>query len=104
MDDNPVDGCDRAALGPLAPGASTSNTCETVAGDDGFTNTATATGTDALGRSVTADDAATFAVIHPAIAVTKTATPTTAHPGDPILWTLSVTNTGDADLTNATVH
>ena len=81
---------------PLASGAWISFDVETSIYAD-VTNTATAYGTDALGKQVSAGDYASVDVIFPEIAVTKTG-PHYAHIGDTITYTITVENTGDCML------
>ena len=68
-------------------------------------NTATATGTDPLGNTVT--DNATASVdlndYTPSIVVTKTASPNPASLGDTIIYTYTVTNTGPVTADNLTL-
>jgi len=73
------------------------------------TNTVTATGVDALGGpkgTKTATASASVDVLNPAISVTKTVNggpSATTHSGDLVNYTITVTNTGDCDLTIGTV-
>jgi uncharacterized repeat protein (TIGR01451 family) len=74
-----------------------------VAGDpDKLVNTATVTGTDDLEKSVSSTDDATTTILRPAITITKTGT-TNAHVGDPVVYTLVVTNPGNTPLASVTV-
>ncbi len=89
----------------LAPGAFT--TCSAIylvplstSGD--VTNIVTASGTDPLGEVVTDIDDHTLDIIHPAIHIEKTG-PATAHEGDTVTYTFTVTNIGDIPLSNNTV-
>ncbi|MFE0020109.1 hypothetical protein [Amycolatopsis sp. NPDC059021] len=91
------------SLGTLEPQAKQTYTCTMVAGKDDFTNTATATGTDVTNRPVTATADAAVDVIHPAVAITKTASPAQVREGDTVTFTIVVTNTGDVPLTGVTV-
>jgi hypothetical protein len=88
---------------PLAAGASTSYQC-TAAPTTTLTNSATVTATDLSGQTVTGTGAGTVAVIHPAIALTKTPDQPQHRPGETVTYTLEVTNTGDAALTDVAVH
>jgi uncharacterized repeat protein (TIGR01451 family) len=65
-------------------------------------NTVVASGTDALGQTVTADDSHTLDVLHPSLQVVKSG-PVTAHEGDTVTYTFTVTNTGDIPLSSVTV-
>jgi uncharacterized repeat protein (TIGR01451 family) len=66
-------------------------------------NTATADGVDPLGRIVTSKSSHTTPVLHPAIAISKSANPTSANPGQTVVYTYTVTNPGDATLTTVGV-
>ena len=57
-------------------------------------NVATATGKDALGKTVESHDDHLVRVLHPAIDIEKTG-PATAVAGTPLAYTLTVTNPGD---------
>ncbi len=96
-------GCARSLSGPLAPGATQSYHCSLTAGDTDFVNTATVTGTDPAGHPVTDTALAAVNVIHPAITISKTVAPTDAQAGQPIVYTIVVTNSGDVPLANAVV-
>ena len=66
-------------------------------------NTASASGTDALGLTVTDTASWTVDILHPAIDVIKSANATKAYAGDIIEYTIVVKNTGDCPLYNANV-
>ena len=89
----------------LAAGASKQLTCtHTVTAGDGthYDNQACAQGVDAIGGAdgtVSDCDHVNVPILHPGIAVTKTAGETAAHVGDTIHYTIKVTNTGDTALT-----
>ncbi|WP_370948000.1 hypothetical protein AB5J62_10500 [Amycolatopsis sp. cg5] len=87
----------------LAPDAAQTYQCTVVAGADGFTNTATVTGTDPTGRPVTATDDATFTVLHPGISITKDVKGGPFRAGDTVTFSITVANTGDSPLTAVTV-
>ena len=69
------------------------------------TNAATATGKPPLGASVTDDDHSTVPVGESAVIdVTKTVkSGAPVKAGDPVVWTVTVKNTGNVTLTNVTV-
>ena len=95
--------CARAIPGPLAPAETQSYHCSVTAGDADFTNTATATGTDPTGHPATDTAQAPVNVIHPAITLSKTVTPSNTQTGQSIQYTIVVTNSGDVALANAVV-
>ena len=104
IDDNLAIGelCD---ANTLAPGASTNCTAHYLIPIPTILdviNTVTASGTDSLGRTVTATDQHDLDVIHPSIHVVKSG-PATAHEGDTVTYTFTVTNTGDIPLSSVTV-
>ena len=91
------------ATDKLAAGASWTYTCEhtVVDGDNGsYTNEACVIGEDGFGGDTGAEvcDTTTTEVIHPAIHVEKSGTPTTTHDGETVTYTYDVTNTGDTPL------
>ena len=87
-----------ALTGALAPGESRTTTCTAKAPIADGVNTATAVGTDELGKQVTATANAPAPTIAPAVEVTKTADPSVIHAGDAVTWTIAVRNTGDSPL------
>ncbi|UQX86903.1 DUF11 domain-containing protein [Jatrophihabitans telluris] len=102
VSDATAPGC-AVLLVDLAPGATADPiACTSIAGAD-VTNTATVSGTDPLGGTVSGSGSATVDVITPSIELTKTATPTVVHPGDPVTFTIIVHNTGDAALHAVTI-
>ncbi|MFC1969602.1 FecR domain-containing protein [Chloroflexota bacterium] len=77
----------------------------TVTGGDTnpLVNVATASGTDASGKTVSAQDEASVDILRPAIAIVKAANCTEAQEGDEITYTYNVTNSGDTPLSNVSV-
>ncbi|MGD0160485.1 MAG: hypothetical protein ABSB89_09335 [Candidatus Bathyarchaeia archaeon] len=65
-------------------------------------DTVSASGSDALGRSVSSSSGWSTTVLHPGISVSKSA-PASAHVGDTITYTLVVKNTGDCALNGVLV-
>ncbi len=90
-------------VGTLTPSQSVTLTASAILTTT-TTNTATATGTDQTGVKVTnTSQAVTVTVIHPAISLTKTASPTNGTSPLAVTYTYVVTNTGDTTLSNVTV-
>ena len=87
----------------LLAGASFTYQCTTAALTQGFTNSATATGTPAAGPDVTSTDTADVVVLHPAIKIEKDPATQTIVSGATATFTIKVTNTGDATLTGVNV-
>jgi hypothetical protein len=90
----------------LEPGEVWSYTCDHVvrATDlDPLPNTATVEGTDAHGRQTSDTDDHLVDIIHPAIAIVKTADPLSISPGETVTYTYEVTNTGDVTLFDVSV-
>ena len=94
--------CDRS-LGTLVGGQSTSYTCSLANVTSDFTNSASVAGTPPAGSDVTANDAASVDVIHPAITLAKTPDLQVVRSGDTVTFTIAVTNSGDVALSNVTV-
>ncbi|MEU4669435.1 hypothetical protein AB0F91_15970 [Amycolatopsis sp. NPDC023774] len=88
----------------LAPGAAWTFTCTTTAPADDDTESLTVTATPPTGPLVTASAEAAIDVIHPAVAVTQTVAPTVTRPGEPATFTITATNTGDAELHDLTIE
>jgi uncharacterized repeat protein (TIGR01451 family) len=101
--------CNRS-LGTLAPGASVNYTCTLANVTASFTNVAIVTGTPPSGPPVTSSDTAPVTVptppgnpIHPSIRIVKGPKSQTVAKGGTAHFTITVTNTGDVELTNVTV-
>ncbi|SEH56839.1 MULTISPECIES: DUF11 domain-containing protein [unclassified Leifsonia] len=99
--------CNPALGGTLAAGASmvctaTYTTTQTDVNAGSLANTATITGLDPLNETVTANSGVTVpATQSPAIALLKTATPTTVTAaGQAVAYSFQVTNTGNVTLTS----
>ncbi len=91
--------CARTLPGTLNPAGSSTFTCTAKAPIPDGVNTVGVTGTDSLGKQVTASTDAPVRTIAPAIDVTKTPSAPTVHGGEPVTWTVAVRNTGDSPLT-----
>ena len=89
---------------PVGETATATVTYTPQAGDpDPLTNTVTATGTGADSGVEASDEAScTTDILNPSIDVEKSCTPL-AHVGDTVTYTITVTNTGDEDLSSVTV-
>lgn len=92
--DNSYPACNRANLGDLAPGATTSYTCTVKAGNADVTNTATATGTPPDGPKPSDKSTSTIDVKLPGIEVVKVAKTPIVGVGDDATFELTVRNTG----------
>ena len=97
-----LEGCPQDLGSTLAAGASFTCTYGMTAGSDA-TNVAEVVGVDGLNRSSTASDKTFVDVIKPAIAIVKTADPTSVGDGGQVTFTYVVTNTGDTVLRNVAV-
>ncbi len=86
----------------LDPGEIWTYTCSTTVNTD-IVNTATITGTDSAGGTVSAQATASVDVISPDISIVKTADPTTICAGDTVTYTYTVTNPGDDPLSAVSV-
>ena len=100
--DSKAPGCANNAVGTLAAGASVNYTC-TMLITGQTVNVATASGTDPLGNPVTAEGTQQVDVSDPAITITKSVSPKVVRAGDTVTYTITVTNSGTANLTNVTV-
>jgi len=96
---------DIAGLASMAPGATLSYSCTLANVQASFTNVAVATGTPPFGADVTDDDDAvvTVRIPHPAITIVKNPKAQTVSAGGTATFQITVTNTGDVELTNVTV-
>lgn len=96
-------------LGDIAPGKSVTTTytatISTTQAAGTYSNTASAQGINVSKVSATSAVAVRVpqvlgAVSTPSLTITKTAKPTTTNPGKVVTYTVTVTNTGDADATD----
>ncbi len=97
-----VPDCDKT-IGDLTAGSSNSYTCTRNNVTADFTNTATATGTATVSIDVSDDDTADVEVINPDVTIDKAPDTQTVVSGDDVTFTITVTNTGDVELTNVIV-
>jgi len=81
------------------------NCTHVVTASDGTSilNTAGATGTDPLGRSVSSTSSHSTVVLHPGITINKTADPRIVDLSNVVTYTYTVRNTGDAPLHDVTL-
>ena len=100
--------CDRTtakgnAIASLAAGAFTEYTCSQAGVLTSFTNTANVTGTPPVGTAVTASDTTLVNIVTPGLSIEKTPKNQTVKLGSTVNFTIKVTNTGSAPLTNIVV-
>ena len=86
----------------LDPGETWTYTCSTSLSTPTL-NKATASGTDSLGNTVSAQDTAFVSVIDPGIGIEKTADKSEARLGEIVQYTFAVLNSGDDPLSDVTV-
>ena len=91
------------SLPDLNPGERTSYQCAVDSVSDDFVNSATVAGTAEGGGVVSDTDTALVDVISPAVQISKSPDEQTVVDGSAATFTIVVTNTGDATLTNVTV-
>lgn len=89
-------------VGTLAPGASQTLECSSTLWSD-TTNVATVNANDPLGNPLQESDDASVDVIAPALTITKSVDKPVVLSGTLVTWTVTVTNTGDVDLTYVSV-
>jgi hypothetical protein len=101
---SPVDfvGGDSNSNYKLDPGEIWTYTCSTTVNTD-ITNTATVTGTDSAGGTVSDTDTAFVDVVSPDIRIVKTADPAVIYAGDTVTYTYIVTNLGEDPLSSVSV-
>ncbi len=102
VDDPESPSCDNT-IGALGIGQTVTFSCVAPGVTTDFINTASGSGEDPLGRSVTDDDTAIVDVIAPAIDIEKSPNAQTILAGSDATFTISVTNTGDSDLSAVAV-
>ncbi|MDX8048536.1 hypothetical protein SK571_04020 [Lentzea sp. BCCO 10_0798] len=95
--------CRRADLGPLDPAGVATVDCSVVAGDEGFVNTVTITGTDRLGLAVSASAQAAFTVVHPRLSITAVWSADRVATGSAVTVTVTVSNPSAVRLDGVTV-
>ncbi len=94
--------CDNP-IGAMAIGETVSYSCDLSPVAVDFTNTASVVGDDPIGNTVSASDSADVDVISPAVQLVKSPATQNVVPNGTALFTVAVTNTGDAPLTNVVV-
>jgi hypothetical protein len=85
-------------IGTLAPHATATRTCTSIAPDEDYQTTVAAIGTSLAGDPLTTQKTAKVDVLHPALRATTASEPLTALPGQEVRFTTTVTNTGDTPL------
>ena len=85
-------------IGTIAPHATVTRTCTSVAADDDYQTTVAAIGASLAGDPLTTQKTAKVDVLHPALRATTASEPLTALPGQEVRFTTTVTNTGDTPL------
>ncbi len=101
--DSSAPDCD-STLASLPIGATSTYSCTLSPVPADFTNTADVVAEDAAGNTVTDTDTADVDTVSPSISVSKTPDIQTVIEGGTATFTITVTNTGDADLTGVTDH
>ncbi|MFJ7211273.1 hypothetical protein [Amycolatopsis sp. NPDC098790] len=96
-------GCTQDLDGTVEPSATKAYSCTLTAPADDVTAKIQVTATAPVGPPVTAESTATIDVIHPAVAITRSADPKTVRPGDTVTSAITVTNTGDSVLHDVSV-
>jgi hypothetical protein len=85
-------------IGTIAPHATATRTCATVAADDDYPATVAASGISLAGDPLAVDRTSAVDVLHPSLKATTATEPVTALPGQAVKFTTTVTNTGDTPL------
>jgi uncharacterized repeat protein (TIGR01451 family) len=106
--DSQAPGCaktssDIAGLASMAPNATVTYNCTLANVTASLTNIAVATGTPPIGPDVIAFDSADVTVIGPAITIEKTTSTPVINSGATATFTIKVTNSGNATLTDVAV-
>ncbi len=94
--------CD-TTIGSLAIGETSTINCDLTGVTAGFVNTATVVGEDPTGSTVTDDDDADVTLLAPSVGIVKDPATQTIIAGSDASFTITVTNNGDATLSNVTV-
>ena len=89
--------------GDLAVGEDHSYNCTLSNVQQNFTNTVVATGTPSIGNPVVASDTARVTLITPTLEVAKLPVNQMAQSGNPVTFTIMVTNTGNITLTTVVI-
>ncbi|MCA9924416.1 MAG: hypothetical protein KC421_18695, partial [Anaerolineales bacterium] len=87
----------------LGAGVNTTITCDLTNITADLTHEVLVTGTNSVPEQFTASDVGTINIINPQLEIVKTTTTPTVLKGDPVTFNVSITNTGDVDLTNVFV-
>lgn len=97
-----IPSCERD-LGTVRAAQTVVAQCAARAGDDDYQVSATATGRSLAGDELTAKAMTTVDILHPAVALTKTAAPATVLAGQRVGYEIVLRNTGDTPLTGVVV-
>jgi hypothetical protein len=98
-----VSGCAAEGVGTLAAGATATVRCSLVAGDRDGETIITVSGTDPLGKQVTARAHATVTVAHPRVTLAVRPSTRAAPPGRPVTIAVTVANPSTVPLRDVEV-